>query len=786
MPRSPLRLAIAAAVFASSAAAAPAPRAPLPGPVLPDGLGVNIHFTDPRPGEMEMLARAGFRWVRMDFSWGGTEREKGVYDFSAYDRLLRAMEPHGLRALFILDYGNRHYDNGLSPCSEEGRQAMARWAAAAARRFQGRGILWEMWNEPNIGFWKPKPNPDDYVQLARAVGRAIREAAPGETYIGPATSGIDLDFLETCFKAGLLESWDAVSVHPYRQNGPESAAPEYRRLRRLIARYAPRGKHVPILSGEWGYSAAWRNYNEEIQGRYLPRQWLTNIANEIPLSIWYDWHDDGQDAKDPEHHFGTVRFPYVKGRDPVYDPKPAYLAARALTSQLDGFRFRLRLAVGGAEDHVLLFAKEADVRLVAWTTAPAPRPVTIPASPGPFQAVGHTGEPLPALAAGPEGLAVTLTGAPQYLAPQGPNDLLRVAAAWERAPLEIPVAAPKRPDLGLALQNPLPRAIRVRSGGAPFSTLEPGASLPIPAPLPGDLPRAAEPLPIRIEVEVEGLGRVAQETQVLVTNPLAVVVHPRAGGALPVRVENPSGEAFAGSLRVEGAEGLKPTAASTPLVLKAGEPEKLLRVALEPGGTGAYRVGAAILDASGRAVLRVPALSFAPVDDFARLAGGGLEAAYAVVPDGDAQIGSELSIAVAAPPEGPPMPGMGVLRIAYRFDPGWKFLRLVPKTPASLAIEGKPRALGMWVYGDGEGNLPRLRFIDATGQCFQPSAPAVSWKGWRYVTFAMDGTEAGYWGGANNGIVQHPIRWDTLFLLDGAHKKTQGTIYLAGPTLLRD
>ncbi|MCC7498881.1 MAG: hypothetical protein IT160_14965, partial [Bryobacterales bacterium] len=28
---------------------------------VPNGLGVNIHFTNPRPGEMEMLAAAGFR-----------------------------------------------------------------------------------------------------------------------------------------------------------------------------------------------------------------------------------------------------------------------------------------------------------------------------------------------------------------------------------------------------------------------------------------------------------------------------------------------------------------------------------------------------------------------------------------------------------------------------------------------------------------------------------------------------------------------------------------------------
>ncbi|MCR4412831.1 MAG: beta-galactosidase, partial [Thermoguttaceae bacterium] len=117
--------------------------ADLPDLVVPEGLGVNIHFTDPRPGEMEMLAKAGFRWVRMDFVWQATERKKGEYDFSAYDRLLKSLDEHKIRALFILDYGNPLYDKGLAPASDEGRQAFARWAAAAARRFRNRGILWE-------------------------------------------------------------------------------------------------------------------------------------------------------------------------------------------------------------------------------------------------------------------------------------------------------------------------------------------------------------------------------------------------------------------------------------------------------------------------------------------------------------------------------------------------------------------------------------------------------------------------------------------------------------------
>jgi hypothetical protein len=753
-----------------------APAADLPGPVLPDGLGVNIHFTDPKPGEMAMLAGAGVRWIRMDFTWGATEREKGKYDFSAYDRLMEALKPHGLRALFILDYGNRHYDGGEGPRSEEARQAMARWAAEAVRHFQGRGILWEMWNEPNIGFWKPKPNPDDYVKLALAVGKAIREAAPGETYIGPATSGIDFAFLETCFKGGLLQHWTAVSVHPYRQTPPETAADEYRRLRRLIARHAPAGKKIPVLSGEWGYSAAWGGMNEDRQGLMLPRQWLTNVSNDVPLSIWYDWHDDGKDPKEPEHHFGTVSFPYHGGRDPVYDPKPAWRAAKALTSALDGFRFSKRLALGRPDEYALLFAKENDVRLVAWTTSAEPRPVLLPASPGTFRATGHLGEALPALSADAKGLPVTLTAAPQYLSPEAPNDLLRIAAAWDRVPLEIvtPLEAPVR----LTLKNPLGRTVRVRTAPASSSTAEAGGAVTAPLPLPPEILRNPDPTPLRVEWEVEGMGVLAQETMLVAKSPLRLTALPRAGTVLPLRMENPAGEAFRGKVRLADLEGVRTASPETPVEFKPGETERIVKFPVEPGESPEYRLKALVEDEQGRVVLRVPSRRFARVDDLSR------PGDYSLHPDGDAKVASEQSSEGGAPPEGPPFPGMASIRISYRFDAGWKFIRLAPKVPK--AIEGKPRAMGLWIYGDGEGNSPRLRFLDSTGQCFQPSAPPIDGKGWRYVTFPMDGSESGHWGGANDGVVHPPLRWDTLFLLDGGRKKTQGTLYIAGPVLVYD
>src|SRR5688572_29261967 len=510
-------------------------------PTIPDGLGVNIHFTDPQPGEMRMLSAAGFTFVRMDFDWARIEKQKGVYDFAPYERLLKELDAHGLRALFILDYANPLYDDNRSPDTDEGRAAFAKWAAAGAKHFKGRGVLWEMYNEPNISpFWRPKPNTDDYVKLALETGKAIREAASGEIYVGPACSGVDLPFLESCFKAGLLEYWDAVTVHPYRQTDPETVEDDYRNLRLLIAKYAPPGKKIPILSGEWGYSAVWSGYDEDRQGKMLARQWLINLSQDVRLSIWYDWHDDGPDPKEPEHHFGTVRHEHHKDRVPVYDAKPAYLAAKTLATELRGFKFNKRLALSSADHYVMLFERDGEVKLVAWTRSRDPTTAQLPASPGGFDVTSHVGEKLPVLTANERGLSVELTDAPKFLAPQQPNDLLRLAAAWERAPLEIVKRREETVTLALSYSNPTARPIRM-------SHVEAIWELPVGQRAEqrmqiGRLERRHDV--VRVHLPVNHPARPRQKTKLVITNPVLVRVLPPLGKTAAVEIQNPSEEAF--------------------------------------------------------------------------------------------------------------------------------------------------------------------------------------------------------------------------------------------------
>jgi hypothetical protein len=340
--------------------------AEIPAPIIPEGVGVNIHFVTGHEKDLDLIAAAGFKFIRMDFAWGGIERRKGEYDWSGYDELLSHLDQRGIRPIFILDYSNPLYEqDNASPQHPESVTAFAQWSAAAVKHFQGRHVIWEIWNEPNISFWKPKPDAQQYATLCLATCKAVRASDPQATIIGPASSGFPWDFFETLFKAGALEYLDAVSVHPYREprRGPETASADYHKLRALIERYAPESKKssMPIISGEWGYSTHKKGVSLETQAAFAARQQLANLLEGVPLSIWYDWKNDGTDPNENEHNFGTV-FPDLS-------PKPSYQAIQTLTRELSGFKVSKRLPLTDEMDYVVLLANsKGEEKLAAWTT----------------------------------------------------------------------------------------------------------------------------------------------------------------------------------------------------------------------------------------------------------------------------------------------------------------------------------------------------------------------------------------------------------------------------------
>lgn len=424
----------------------------IPGPTVPDGLGVDIHWTNPRAGEMRMLAATGLRWIRMDLTWSATEVKKGQYTFAPYNRLISALRRYRIRPLLILCYGNPLYQHGAFPTTPAAREAFAKWAAAAVRTFRGYGVMWELWNEPNGG--NNPTLPPAFAKLAMEVGQSIHKADSHALFVGPALASFggfgwnpslkyaNILWLEKIFKKGVLTEFSAITVHPYRYSPPETvasnglavharSAKNYAAVRALIRSYSPAGKRIPVLSGEWGYSVvsyfsggkpagAVSSRHPNLQGKYLAREFLVNLMCHIPLSIWYDWHNDGASPTDGECHFGMVRFRYHRHRHWVYTPKPAFFACRTLTRTLDGFHFEKRIRESNPNNFVLVFAHGVQRCWVAWCVV-KPKPgrgvITLPVPPGRYRVTNYLGAEHVTGRAGVGGLKLQLSTGPQYIIP---------------------------------------------------------------------------------------------------------------------------------------------------------------------------------------------------------------------------------------------------------------------------------------------------------------------------------------------------------------------------------
>jgi hypothetical protein len=432
----------------------------LPGATIPDGLGVNVLFYQADQTELDTLSTAGFRIVRLDYIWTMVEStSQGVYDFRIFDSFVESMTQRGIRVLFCLDgdnppsNGNPLYDNGLSPYTDNGRAAFARFAAASVSHFKGKGIIWELWNEPNGDFWSPHPNVDDYAKLVEVTIPAMRKADPNVVIVGPTISNISdaqaLDFISALGEKGILQQIDAISVHPYRGTIPETVEMDWLRLRRLVDSFSP-NKKIPFISTEWGYTTAGSFYGlsgltETGRAQYFIRSWLVNTGVGINTSIWYVLDDYCIDPSNADCNFG------IQQKDYLHTPKMAYVAAQTLIQTLKGYSFVRRISEQNQKDYLYLFRNGQSAILVAWTTD-EPHTISLPLTGNNLPTVSMIGQKSN-LSQSQGGLSLELSGSPQYLL-LGNTDQARSLISWQPLDDMTPIRAGEPSAFNVLVTNP--------------------------------------------------------------------------------------------------------------------------------------------------------------------------------------------------------------------------------------------------------------------------------------------------------------------------------------------
>lgn len=334
-----------------------------PGPFI---VGVCTHFSQGKGilgPNLSMMRQAGATAIRDEVGWRGVEREKGQLKMpEEWETFVKRAAAERLEPMLILDYGNKFYDNGDKPLSDEAMEAFTRYSEFVVKTFKGVVKHYEVWNEYDIKIGGTSPgSAENYAKMIKKIYPRIKAIDPSIIVYGGAMtpSGVNNGWLEKMLAAGALPYMDVVSIHTYnysrpgREHTPEAWAEWMQKTQDLIAKYNG-GKQAPLYITEMGWPTQIdrRGTAPRVSADYLSRMYL--LARTMPFLKgiwWYDFQDDGWSATYNEANFGMVR--------PDLTPKPSYFAMAGIADVVSKAQFTGRVDTGDPDLFVLKFRQKA-------------------------------------------------------------------------------------------------------------------------------------------------------------------------------------------------------------------------------------------------------------------------------------------------------------------------------------------------------------------------------------------------------------------------------------------
>jgi len=359
--------------------------------LLPDSpFGINMALgpnTTDLEARLTAMQEAGIKWGRQDFSWSRIERTQGEYDFEPYDRLVEQCRKHGIVLFGNLAYGPKFHD----PRTSEGVQAYCDFARAAAKHFAGKVDYWQIWNEPNGGFWKG--SPEQYARLLAASGKAIHEANPRAKVLGLNMAFCDVLWAEKILRLVPYDCFDIACFHPYRPpSAPEERfdwweldqyvkswhrndlTPDYalvhmsllEQTEELVKVMEKFGKPKPLWITEMCWNTPIHPYgtSELRQADLAVRFYTLAIASRrIEKAFWWTLKDNGTRQFDQADMVGLMRADLT--------PKYSYYAYAFMTRMLEGKKW-VRNDTFGPDVYAVVFTDEDknEDLIVAWSPKP--------------------------------------------------------------------------------------------------------------------------------------------------------------------------------------------------------------------------------------------------------------------------------------------------------------------------------------------------------------------------------------------------------------------------------
>ena len=364
----------------------PQPRLASDVPVAHTGVnpfGINVFLEQEveewkREKSVQMVAAAGFHWLRQEFPWEDIEiHGKGDFQdrrhepyrsaWDKYDHIVALAEQVGLEIVPRLSnppaWTRAGGDARGTFAPPDNLADWGDYVYAVVSRYRGRIHYYQLWNEPNIyPEWGEQPaDPQGYTRLLCEGYRRAREADPGVVILsgalaptvslhpgpGPALGLSDFVFLQRMYDAGAAACFDVLSINDYMLwSGPTDhrmqplnvnfARPVY--IRDIMVANGDAAKPVwisemnsnavpnePGITG-WG---AYGQVTPEQQARYAVLAYQRAMEEWPWVGVVNFWFF--KRASDAER---TQAMYYFRMAEPDFTPLPVYQAMQEYTAAL--------------------------------------------------------------------------------------------------------------------------------------------------------------------------------------------------------------------------------------------------------------------------------------------------------------------------------------------------------------------------------------------------------------------------------------------------------------------
>jgi hypothetical protein len=372
-----------------------------------------------------LAALAGVNWIRDRLSWGDVQTGPETFaPETTYDSAATIQAKYGLKVLQVFHATprwaiDRDLDGGRATQRfPRDLRHLYRFCQAMARRYEGRVLAWEPWNEANIANFGGH-TIDEMCTHQKAAYLAFKAGRPDLTVCWNvyAGSGTPLH-TQGVFENEVWRYFDTYNIHTYSQ--PDAYLSQF-----APARQAACGR--PLWLTECGIGLHWQTErpwselsptDERRQAEFIAPSYASSLFAGVSRHFFFILGNYPENR----NQFGILRHDQT--------PRPAYLALAAVGHLLAGARPMGRLLPQESPE-VRIYAfravpdgVESDV-LVAWANQPTN--ISWPQGLSPRQVYDYLGRSLaPALPAGltPSAIFVVLPkGEAEMLKLERPPDL---------------------------------------------------------------------------------------------------------------------------------------------------------------------------------------------------------------------------------------------------------------------------------------------------------------------------------------------------------------------------